>query len=197
MKFPGRRVSNILLHQATEWQVIKDEPATYADILFHYVAILAVIPPAAAVLGRFIFDRKISNNVLRSSFGYLVLANLLWYVMYVLNVVMVGAIVSAIIATRENRWDGLQGFRIAAYSFTPLFVAGCIAVFPRMGWIIDVAVLYSVYLVYNGIKSLNGAESKRAMGYAIASFLSAAVIVGFMNLVEYMLESFVASRVSW
>ncbi len=197
MKALGRRVGNILLHQETEWQVIKDEPATYADILFHYVAILTVIPPAAAIVGRFIFDREISNNVLQSSFGHLVLTNLLWYFMYVLNVVMVGAIVSAVIAARENRWDGLQGFRIAAYSFTPLFVAGCISVFPRMGWIIDVAVLYSIYLVYNGIKSLNGAGSKRAMGYAIASFICAAVIVGSMNLVEYMLESFVTSRLSW
>lgn len=193
MKALANRVGNMLFRPMTEWQAIKDESATYKDILFRYVAILAVIPPAAAIAGRYLLDRKISNSVIQSSFGYIAFTNLLWYCMYVLNVVIAGAIITAIVTTPESRWSGLQGFKIAAYSFTPFFIAGLIAVFPKMGWIVYAAILYSFYLLYQGIISLSTVGRKHAIGYAIASFLSAAVIVGVMNLFEYVLESRVTS----
>lgn len=194
MKALANRVGNILLHPMTEWQAIKDESATYKDILFRYVAILAVIPPAAAIAGRYLLDRKISNSVIHSSFEYIAFTNLLWYCMYVLNVVIAGAVITAIITTPDSRWSGLQGFKIAAYSFTPFFIAGLIAVFPKMGWIVYGAILYSIILLYLGVVSLSRVGRTQAAGYVIASFLSAAVIVGVMNLFEYVLETFVTSR---
>jgi hypothetical protein len=196
MKALTRRVGNILLQPRIEWQAINDEPATYGDILFRYVVILAVIPPAAAITGRFIFGWKISNGALQSSFGYLAFTNLLWYGMYVLNVVLAGAIIASIVTAPRSPWNGLRGFKLAAYSFTPLFIAGFIAVFPRMGWIVNVAIIYSVYLLYHGIIRLTGAGRKKAIGYAAASFLAVAVIVGVMNLFEYVFESFVTSWMS-
>ncbi len=194
MKALARRVNNILLHPGSEWQAIKGEPTTYADLLFSYVAILAAIPPAAAIAGRFIIDRKISNSVILSSFGYLAFTNLLWYCMSVLNVVIAGVIVTTIVTTPESRWNGLQGFKIAAYSFTPFYIAGVVAVFPHMSWIVYGAILYSVYLLYLGIISCSNAGRTQAIGYAVASFLCAAVIVGVVNLFEYMFETSVTSR---
>lgn len=194
MKALANRVGNMLLHPLSEWQAIKDESATYKDILFRYVAVLAVIPPAAAIAGRYLLDRKISNSAIQSSFGYIAFTNLLWYCMYVLNVVIAGAVITAIITTPESRWSGVKGFKIAAYSFTPFFIVGLIAVFPKMGWIVYVAILYSICLLYQGIVNLSSAGRTRAAGYAVASFLSAAVIVGVMNLFEYVLETFVTSR---
>jgi hypothetical protein len=116
--------------------------------------------------------------------------------MYVLNVVIAGAVITAIITTPESRWSGVKGFKIAAYSFTPFFIAGLIAVFPKMGWIVYVAILYSICLLYQGIVGLSSARRTRAAGYTVASFLSAAIIVSVMNLFEYVLETFVTSRMS-
>lgn len=193
MKTLANRVGNMLLHPISEWQAIRDESTTYKDILFRYVAVLAVIPPAAAIAGRYLLDRKISNSTIQSSFGYIAFTNLLWYCMYVLNVVIAGAVITTIITTAESRWSGVKGFKIAAYSFTPFFIAGLIAVFPKMGWIVYVAILYSICLLYQGIVSLSSVRRTQAAGYAIASFLSAAVIVGVMNLFEYVFESHVTS----
>lgn len=195
MKALTNRVGNLMLHPLSEWQAIKDESATYRDVLLRYVAVLAVIPPAAALAGRYLLDRRLSDNAIQSSFGYIAFTNLLWYCMYVLNVVIAGAVITTIITTSESRWSGLKGFKIAAYSFTPFFIAGLIAVFPKMGWIVYVSILYSIYLLYQGILSLSSAGRTKAAGYTLASFLSAAVIVGVMNLFEYVLETFVTSRI--
>ncbi len=188
------RVKNILVRPRHEWRVINDESMTYTDVIFRYVSILAVIPPAAAVAGRIIFASHIPNSTPTSSVTYLVLTNMLWYCMYILNVVIVGAIISAIVTAPGSRWNALRGLKVAAYSFTPLFIAGFIAAFPRTGWIINAAIIYSIYLLYLGIRELAAAGKKQAIGYAVASFLSAVVIVGVMNLFEYFFESLVVNK---
>ncbi len=194
MKAVLRRVQNILLRPGAEWQVIKEEPTTYGAILF-YIAVLAVVPPAAALAGRFLFDGNAGQSAVVSPFRHVVLTNLLWYGMYIVNVVITGAVVSAFIATAESRWSGLKGLKIAAYSFTPLVAAGLLSVIPYLAWTVPVAILYGIYILYLGIRTLAGLSRMTAIGCAAGSFLSAAVIVGVMNLFEYMLESFLTSRV--
>jgi hypothetical protein len=114
--------------------------------------------------------------------------------MYILNVVVVGAVITAIVTPRNSRWIGLQGLTVAAYSFTPLFIGGAVAVVPKMGWTIYAAILYCIYLTYLGIASIAGTSKKRSAGYAVASLLAASVLVGFMNFVEYFVESFVVNK---
>jgi hypothetical protein len=83
---------------------------------------------------------------------------------------------------------------VAAYSFTPLFITGGIAVIPKMSWTIYAAILYGIYLLFLGISGIAGTSKKQSFGYTTASFLAAAVLVGIMNLTEYFLESFVVSK---
>lgn len=189
------RVKNILIRPQHEWQLIKDEQNGYIDIIVRYVAILAAVPPAAAVLDRVIFDRNIPNSALGSSITYLVLTNILWYCMYVLNVVIAGAIVTVVVLTSESGSNSVSGLKIAAYSFTPLFIAGSIAVIPGMGWIVEAGILYSFYLLYLGITNLGSIGKRQAVWYAAGSFLCAAVVVGVMNLFEYFFESLVVSKI--
>ncbi len=193
MKALLSRVQNILLRPGAEWQVIKEEPTTYAAVLF-YIAVLAVVPPAAAVAGRFFFDGSATHSAPVSPLRFVVLTNLLWYGMYIVNVVITGTVIAAIIATAESRWSGLKGLKIAAYSFTPLVAAGLLSVIPYLAWTVTVAILYGIYILYLGIRTLAGLSGMTAIGCAAGSFLSAAVIVGVMNLFEYMLESFLTSR---
>lgn len=181
----------ILVHPRDEWQMIRDEPVAYADLLLKYVAPLAAIPPLAVIAGSFVFSKNLPDNAL----AHLLITNLLWYCMYVLNVMVVGAVITAIVTAPDARWAGLQGFKVAAYSFTPLFIAGFISVIPKMGWAIYAAMLYSIYLLYLGIAGVAGTSKKQSAGYAVASFLAAAVLVGVMNLGEYFLESLVMSTI--
>jgi hypothetical protein len=63
---------------------------------------------------------------------------------------------------------------------------------PGMGWLVYGALLYSVYLLNLGIRSLLDMEHRMAAWYAIASFMAAGVIVGVLNLFEYLFESYLA-----
>jgi hypothetical protein len=190
-----KRVRDILLRPGAEWLVIKDEPATYGSVIAGYVAPLAAIPPAAAVLGRFVFDRNIPDSALALSLNYLLFTNLLWFGMNIISVMITGAVITAIMAATESRWSGVRGLQIAAYSFTPLFIAGFLASIPNMAWSLAPAVVYGVYILYRGTTALTTIQGMKAAWFTVVSFLAAAVIVGVMNMFEYMLETFVVRRV--
>ncbi len=187
------RVKNILIRPRDEWQVIRDEPATYSATL-RSAAVLAALPPLAAVLGRFVLDRNIQDNKVAFSLAYFLFSDLFWYCMYVVNIVLTGLIVAAIASVPASRLNNVQGLKIAAYSFTPLVVASMISLIPGADWIFYIAVAYNLYLLYLGIISFTSAGKKQAAWQTVASFLSAAIIVGVMNMVEYFLESFLMNR---
>jgi hypothetical protein len=189
MKRLPARATHMLLHPSREWQVIRNEESSYRTVLFRYAAVLACIPPLAAVAGRLIFDRHIQNSSLGSTLTYIVVTNSVWYCMYVLNVMIVGAILTLVINSPGSRVGFREGLQISAYSFTPLCIAGCIAVIPKMGWIMDAAIVYSVYLLFLGIVVVAGIVKQKAFWYALGTFFSAAVIVGIINFAEYVVES--------
>ncbi len=183
------RVQNILIRPRDEWRAIRDESKTYSHVIFHYIAILAAIPPAAAVIDGIVSGKFASKKSGLSFISYLLLPNLLWYGISIIDVVITGAIITAVVTAPESRWSGLEGLKIAAYSFTPLFIAGVLAFIPGMNWIIYLAILDSVYLLFLGIMGLATTGKRQAIGYAIAVFLSASVILGVMNLLEYFFET--------
>jgi len=188
------RVKNLLIRPAPEWQEIRNESATYLTILVRIVLPLAAIPPLASIAGRILLDRSIPDSALSSSLSYVLATNLVWYGMYVVNIVITGIIIAAVLGATDSRWRGLRGFTLAAYSFTPLSLAGLFAVIPYLGWTLYPAILYGIYLLYLGITLLAGVPKTKGAWYALSSFSGAAVIVGVMNLSEYMFESFVARK---
>src|SRR5512135_3353030 len=105
------RMKNILIRPRDEWRAIKDEPKTYSAVIFHYVAIFAAIPPAAAIIDGIIFGGPVSKNAIFPFLGYLLLPNLLWYGVSIINVVITGAIITAVVTAAESRWCGLEGLK--------------------------------------------------------------------------------------
>ena len=191
-----KRIRNILIHPEAEWQVIRDEPASFGSVILRYVTPLAALVPISTVMQWVIFDRKVPNGALWLSFvKYLLLSNLLWFCMDIINVVVTGVVISTIMAIADSQWRGLLGLRLAAYSFTPLFITGFLALIPFMAWSLVPGILYGIYILYKGIYTLSSVRGMKSVLYAGMSFLAAAVIVGVMNLFEYMMEPNVAGRI--
>jgi Yip1 domain len=187
------RAKNILFRPGDEWRAIRNQPADSPGIIFRYVAVLAAIPPVTAIAGRFLFEGNIQSGY-KLSLQYLLVTNAMWYTMNIVNVVIAAVVVSAILATADSRWSALRGLTVSAYSFTPLFVAGFVSVIPFMAWSVYPAIMYGVYLLYAGIRSLTVLDGMKSAWYAGASFIATAVIIGVLSMFEYMLESTVAAR---
>jgi hypothetical protein len=186
------RAKNILISPKNEWHAIKDEPATYKQVIAGYVAVLAAVPLAISAIEIIAFGSGVKHGDRFASIGSLFMRYALWYVMIVVDIVILGAIITAFVTPGGSQQDGRAGLKVAAYSATPLFMVGIVVSIPGMGWLAYGAVLYCVYLLYLGIRSLLDMEHRKAAWYAVASFMAAGVIIGVLNLFEYLFESYLA-----
>lgn len=187
------RAKNILFHPGDEWRAIRDQPAD-SPRMFRYVAVLAAIPPVTAIAGRYLFEGNI-QPAQKLTLQYLLVTNAMWYAMNIVNVATAAVVISAILVMADSRWSALRGLTVSSYSFTPLFVAGFVSVIPFMAWSVYPAILYGVYLLYSGIRSLTSLDGMKSAWYAGATFITTAIIIGVLNMFEYMLESAVATRI--
>ncbi len=187
-----KRMKNLLFHPRSEWEIIKEEQTSYRRLISGYLGLLVAIPPVSAVAQRVIFGREIVGN---SSIGYVLATNIIWYFVILVNMVITAAIITAVSSKDDTGWIDLRGFKLATYAFTPAFLVGILMGIPRMNWFIYAAVLYSLYLLYLGIRSLFEVEHGKAVWYTAASFAAAGVILGTLNMFEYMFESFITSKI--
>ncbi len=187
-----KRVKNMLFHPRSEWEIIKEEQTSYRRLISSYLGIIAAIPPLSAVAERAILGRGIAGS---SPLGYVLAANILWYFVIIVNVLITAVVITAVACKNETGWIGLRGFKLAVYSFTPSFLVGMLIIIPRLNWFIYAAILYSLYLLDLGIRSMLGVEQGKAVWYTAVSFIAAGLIVGALNMFEYLFESFIVSKI--
>ena len=187
------RIRNILVRPGQEWRVIGQEQTSAGNLVKPYALIMAALPPFAALAERVVLGR----NVVRRQPLTLVLAtNVVWYLVILANVAIAASVFTVIIRSGQRRLLNLQGLQFATYSFTPLFLASVVLTMaPAISWLIYAAILYSFSLLYVGIRVTTGEGQRAAAWHAFASCIVAGLLVGSLNAIEYMAESFIASKV--
>jgi hypothetical protein len=186
------RIKNIILHPSREWLVIKTEHSTYLRILTRYVAVLTLLP-VLAITGRVIASLlrySSASPIYRSSAEYALLLGLSWYLINILNVVIIGAVFQALFHAFAVSKDKVSGLKISAYSATPLWIAFSLTVIPHsvFQWLVLAALLYSFYLIYLAIVVVMDVPKKKAVWYALAAILASGVLVGIIDSAVIRLE---------
>ncbi len=171
------RVKNILLTPRTEWDVVAAEPPNRADLVLKYVLPLAAIAALAGFVG---------SSILGGLFG--VRLGIVWgLIMIVYNLVMavvmvfvVGFIIDALAPSFGGQKNGEQAFKAAAYTYTPVWVAGSGGIVPILGGLLVLAgVIYAIYLLFLGLPRLMRAPEDKSAGYTAVTII-VALVVGFV-----------------
>lgn len=177
------RVKNIILSPKNEWQTIKMEQTTVKDIVLGYVAPLAAIPVVASVIGMGLVGLSFMGSTMRYPFSYLIPWAVISYIMSIVGVIVSGAIINTLAETFESKKNGIQALKVAAYSFTPAWVASILDVIPALGVISLLASLYGIYLLYLGLRPLMETPENRQVGYTVASIIAMIVVVIVVNII--------------
>ncbi len=178
------RAKNIILSPAKEWDVIAAEQPDTGKILTGYVLPLA----GAAALAAFIGIGLIGVSVLGIR-----IAGVEWG-LYAAIEVLVNAFVSVFVAafvidalapsfgSEKNMGRSIQ---LVAYSFTPIWVGGLLAILPAIAVVGTLLGLYGLYLLYLGIPKLKKTPEDRQIGYFVVSLI---VIIVVYILIAYILR---------
>jgi hypothetical protein len=178
---PLIRIKAILLTPHTEWPVIAQEKGEASALFIRYVAILALIPALARFIGTALVGWY--APVLASFAGAL-----LTYVSGFAIVYGLALIIAGLAPMFGAQKDFAAALKLAAYSFTPVWLAGIFLLVPGLSFLVVLG-LHGVYLLWVGLPILMRAPAEKALPYAAAVTGCALIVMVGVGWIEAPLFS--------
>ena len=178
------RAKNIILSPKTEWSTIKGESITISDMFTQYAVILAAIPAIAGFIGYSIVGFSgFVGGYFRISVSKGFMIALMAYIFALVGVYILGLVIDWLAPTFGAQKDSSSSFKVAIFSMTASWVGGIFSIIPMFGVLTMLAGLYSLYLLYLGIKEIKNPPKEKLIGYFIASLITAIVIYMLINII--------------
>ncbi|GHS94376.1 hypothetical protein FACS1894207_2470 [Bacteroidia bacterium] len=150
------RVKNILLSPKTEWETIDKENKPQGKMLTGYLLLLAAVPAVVSLLGYFLYG-IFGDLPFGMAFGMGFKVAIMMYAVIVGGVFLTALVANLFADKFGSVKDFNKAFSMAAYTWTPICVAGILLIYPTLFlfwvWVI-IGVLYGIFLIYTGIQPL-------------------------------------------
>lgn len=176
------RAKNIITQPEKEWNIISLEEPNIGQILTGYVLPLA----GAAALAAFIGYGFIGVN-----YGFIRVAGINWGI-YQAIAVLVGAfagvyicalVIDALAPNFGSEKNLGRSVQLVAYSYTPAWVGGLLAIYPPLAIVGALGGLYSLYLLYVGIRKLKKTPEDKHVGYFVVSLIVLIIVYFVIGLI--------------
>ncbi len=184
-----QRVEGILLKPKEEWVRIKSEPTTIAHLFRSYILILAAIPAVFLLLERVFIERL--PMVGHWPFGRALLSSAVSYVLDLLTIYVFALAIDELAPTFASGKSMTSALKLAAYSMTPVWLAGVFDTIPRFYAPSIIAGLYGFFLLYLGFEApMMETPKKKIFGYVAL----AVVVILVLNFVSWLIKTAFAVR---
>ncbi len=179
------RVQNIIIRPKEEWLKIKEETIDIKTLFISYAAILAAIPAVANFIGMSFIGRRIPFlGWYRMGIARGIVYAIFSYILSLVAVALLGFVIKALAPSFSSTPNLIQAMKLAAYSFTPAWLAGVFYIIPALSPLVFLASLYGLYLLYLGIAApLLETPKDKIIGYFIVILVVSIVIVAIFSLI--------------
>jgi hypothetical protein len=169
------RARNIITNPAAEWPVIAAEPASVGSLYTGYIIPLALIAPICSFIsGAFFLHHLVLGAV----------AAVVSFVLELVYVFVAALIAQALAPNFGGANDRMAALKWIAYSYTPRWLSGIFLLIPIFGsFVVLLASLYSLYLLYVGTTPVMRVPQERAVGYVvivIVTLIVLGILIGFI-----------------
>lgn len=176
------RAKNIIISPAKEWEVIKAEPMSTAQMFTQYVMILAAIPAVAGFIGRSIIGQSFLGVSTRTPIGPGLVWAILFYIFSIIGVYILGVIIDLLAPSFGSPKNMNASLKVAVFSMTASWLAGIFSLVPAL-FILGLLGLYSFYLLYTGMRSLKEVPPDKLIGYYVVTLVMAIIVYVVIGLV--------------
>ncbi len=167
------RIKKILLNPKEEWLVIKGEAASVQALFTQYAIMLAAIPAFAGLVGFSLFGYGYG---IKLPFGSSIRWAILTYILSLISTYALGFIIDALAPTFGSVKDLVASMKVAVYSSTAAWVGGLFNLIPVLSFVSFLAGIYTLVLLYFGLKAVKDVPEEKMIGYFIAVVVVAIVI---------------------
>jgi hypothetical protein len=171
------RARNICLTPSTEWNVIAAEPASTSGLITGYVVPMAAIGAIAGLIGGSLVGIALPFvGTARVPLLPGLVAAIFVFGMAIVGVFILSLIIDALAPSFGAEQNNIQALKVAAYSYTPLWIAGVLQIVPLLGVLTIFAALYGLYLLYLGLQRVMKSPQDKTLGYTAVVVVCAIVL---------------------
>jgi hypothetical protein len=161
------RAKAILVDPAAAWLGIEKEIGDPAYLLSRYVAVLALIPALSSFVGATLIGVvALSGATLRADLFDGLFGAIFSYATSCVIVLLLGLIIDLLAPLFGGRRDFEEAFKLAVYSFTPLWLAGIFLLLPGLRFLLLTGV-YGIYLFWLGMPRLTKVPEGQAVNFTV------------------------------
>ncbi|HRS54739.1 MAG TPA: Yip1 family protein [Bacteroidales bacterium] len=175
----------IITKPKVEWEAIKNEPMTIAQVFTGYVAILALIPAIASFIGLSLVGVSIPG-LISYTIKYPIVDGIInavvSYIMAFVGVYVAAFIINALASNFESTPNMENAVKLVAFSYTPVWIVGIFSIYPVLG-VLSILGLYGLYLLYLGLEPMMNTPATKKMAYLIVSIVVLIVVFLVVGLV--------------
>ncbi|MCJ7644994.1 MAG: YIP1 family protein [Candidatus Aminicenantes bacterium] len=172
------RVQAIVLKPKEEWAKIKAETTTVQQLFTSCAVILAAIPAVAQFIGYGLIGRRYPFvGMVRMGLGTSLVRAIFSYVFSLVTVYVFALIINALAPTFSSAPNQLNAMKLAVYSMIPAWVAGVLYIVPFLEWLVILASLYGLYVLYLGFAApMMDTPKEKVVGYLVVSIVVVIVL---------------------
>lgn len=171
------RVRNILVTPDTEWPVIAAETTPTRDLIVGYVVPLAAIGAIAGFIGGSLVGFSVPYlGTYRVPIVSGLASAIFAFAMAIAGVFILSFIIDALAPTFGGQKNQSQALKLAAYSYTPAWLAAVFQILPPLAILALIGALYGFYLLYRGIPVLMKSPPDKAIAYTAVVIVAAIVL---------------------
>jgi len=160
------RAKAILVDPVAEWALIEREAGDPAYVLSRYVTVLALVPAAFSFIGASLVGVVVPDaGVVRAPIFNGLFGAIFGYVLTCATVLLLGIIVNLAAPWFGGRRDFDNAFKLAVYSFTPVWLAGIFLVLPGLHFL-ELTGFYGAYILWLGLPLLTKAPERNSWRFA-------------------------------
>ena len=171
------RAKAILIEPLAEWTRIEQDAEDPAYVLSHYVAVLALVPALFGFVGASIVGVTAPGAAtMRASLFNGLFGAIFGYVMTCATVLLLGLIIDLAAPLFGGRRNFDAAFKLAVYSFTPVWLAGIFLLLPGLRFLLLTG-FYGAYILWLGLPLLTKTSERKSNLFAVLIVLCACLLI--------------------
>ena len=162
----GRRAKAMLIDPLVEWTQIEQESGDPAYVLSRYVALLALVPAVFSFLGACVVGVIVPGvGTVRTPIFDGLFGAIFGYAMTCATVLLLGLVIDLLAPMFGGRKDFDSAFKLAVYSFTPVWLAGIFLLLPGLRFLVLTG-FYGAYILWLGLPRLTKSPEEKSRSFA-------------------------------
>jgi hypothetical protein len=154
-----------------EWPAIKEKPISTSQLFTGYVAILALIPAVAYLIGSCLIGINLFGYYYRVPFVDGLIYAVVNYILAFVGIYLSAFIINALAPNFESKQNMNNALKLVAFSYTPIWIASIFSILTSLSFLSGLLGLYGLYLLYVGLDIMMETPVAKKIVYLLVVFV--------------------------